>query len=162
MALPIGSKAPDFELLDSDLNRVSLKSLLEGGRPVVLVFFPAAFSSVCTKELCTFRDNMVKLEKANAMVVGISTDSPFCLSEFKKIHRIPFPLLSDYNREVIRKYDVVLEDLLGLKMLAKRAVYIIAPDGTIAWEWHSDDPRVEPNYEQVIIEAEKVGKAKAC
>ncbi len=158
VVLSVGSPAPDFELLDTDLNRVSLRSLLSQGKPVVLVFFPAAFSSVCTRELCTFRDRMAMLERANAVVAGISRDSPFCLSEFKKIHRIPFPLLSDYNGEVIEKYDVVLEDLLGMKKLAKRSVYIIAPDGRIAWVWYSDDPRVEPPYDEVIEAAERVAR----
>lgn len=153
MALKPGDKAPDFELPDQDFNKVSLSSLLAQGKPVVLVFFPAAFSPVCTTELCTFRDKMAQLEKANATVVGISVDSPWCLKEFKEKNRLQFPLLSDYNREVIRMYDIVLDEVLGLRNLAKRAVYIVKPDGTIGWVWYSDDPRVEPNYDEVIRKA---------
>ncbi len=161
MPLSVGEKAPGFELPDADFNKVSLESLLSQGKPVILVFFPAAFSSVCTKELCTFRDKMAALEKANAVVVGISTDSPFCLKEFQVRHRIPFPLLSDYNKEVIRLYDVVQEELLGLRGLAKRAVYILRPDGTIGWVWYSDDPRVEPDYDEVIRAAERIARGEA-
>ncbi|MCE4601570.1 MAG: peroxiredoxin [Desulfurococcales archaeon] len=153
MALKPGDKAPDFELPDQDFNKVSLSSLLSQGKPVVLVFFPAAFSPVCTTELCTFRDKMAQLEKANATVVGISVDSPWCLKEFKEKNRLQFPLLSDYNREVIKLYDIVLPEVLGLKNLAKRAVYIVKPDGTIGWVWYSDDPRVEPDYDEVIRKA---------
>ncbi|MEB3861439.1 MAG: peroxiredoxin [Desulfurococcales archaeon] len=153
MALKPGDKAPDFELPDQDFNKVSLSSLLAKGKPVVLVFFPAAFSPVCTTELCTFRDKMAQLEKANATVVGISVDSPWCLKEFKERNRLQFPLLSDYNREVIKLYDIVLPEVLGLRNLAKRAVYIVKPDGTIGWVWYSDDPRVEPDYDEVIRKA---------
>lgn len=150
MVLAVGERAPDFSLLDTELRRVTLSDLLSSGRPVVLVFFPAAFSSVCTRELCTFRDRMAMLERANAVVAGISRDSPFCLREFRERHRIPFPLLSDYNGEAVRAYDVVLDDLAGMKGMAKRAVYIIGPTGRIEWVWWSDDPRVEPDYDTVI------------
>ena len=159
MPLKAGDRAPDFELPDQDFNKVSLKSLLSNRKPVVLVFFPAAFSPVCTTELCTFRDKMALLEKANAMVVGISVDSPWCLKEFKERNRLQFPLLSDYNREVIRLYDIVLDEVLGLRNLAKRAVYVIKPDGTIYWVWYSDDPRVEPDYDEVIRKAEEAARA---
>ncbi len=155
MELNIGDKAPDFTLLNQDLEKVSFSTLLSQGKPVVLVFFPAAFSSVCTRELCTFRDKMANLEKANATVVGISVDLPFSLKEFKEKNRLPFQLLSDFNKEVIRKYHVVLPELLGLKELAKRAVFVIKPDGTIFWKWVSDDPLVEPDYDEVIKQAEK-------
>ncbi len=156
MPLRVGEEAPDFSLLDTSLNRVTLRDLLARGKPVVLVFFPAAFSSVCTRELCTFRDRMVQLEKANATVAGVSTDSPFCLREFRERHRIPFPLLSDYNREAVRAYDVELPELLGLRGLAKRAVYIIDKEGKVAWTWVSDDPSIEPDYDEVIRQAAKV------
>lgn len=154
----IGDKAPKFELLDTDLNKVSLDQLLSQGKPVILVFFPAAFSPVCTKELCAFRDKMALLEKANATVVGISTDSPWCLKQFQAANRLGFPLLSDYNRETIEAYGIVLEELLGMKKLAKRAVFIVDTTGTIAWKWVSDDPRVEPDYDQVIKAAERIAR----
>ncbi len=146
----VGDKAPLFTLRNQSLEKISLGELLAKGKPVILVFFPAAFSPVCTKELCAFRDKMAKLGKANAIVVGISVDNPWCLNEFKKVNRLPFDLLSDFNKEVIKLYDVVLEDLVGFKQVAKRAVFIVSPSGIIAWKWVSDDPRVEPDYDEVI------------
>ena len=154
--LKIGEKAPDFNLIDTELNWRSLNDFLGKGRPVVILFFPGAFTSVCTKELCTFRDRMAELEKANAEVVAISVDSPFSLKEFKNKYNLNFTLLSDFNKEAIEKYDVVLEDLLGLKKLAKRAVFILDNQGVIRYKWVSDDPRVEPDYEEVIREAGKI------
>ncbi|AAL64397.1 peroxiredoxin [Pyrobaculum aerophilum] len=162
MVLKVGDKAPDFELLNEELKPVRLSEVLKRGRPVVLLFFPGAFTSVCTKELCTFRDKMALLNKANAEVLAISVDSPFALKAFKDANRLNFPLLSDYNRIVIGMYDVVQANLLGLPLyhLAKRAVYIIDPTGTIRYVWYSDDPRDEPPYDEVIKEAEKIGAQK--
>ena len=154
--LNVGDKAPDFTLLDTDLNQKSLRDFLAEGKPVVLLFFPGAFTSVCTKELCTFRDRMAELEKANATVVAISVDSPFSLKEFKNKYNLNFTLLSDFNKEVIKMYDVVLPDLLGLKELAKRAVFILDKEGVIRYKWVSDDPRVEPDYEDVIKKAHEI------
>ncbi|MFN3805077.1 MAG: peroxiredoxin [Pyrobaculum sp.] len=158
MPLPIGTKAPDFELLNEELKPVRLSDVLNRGRPVVLLFFPGAFTSVCTKELCTFRDKMSLLNRANAEVIAISVDSPFALKAFKEANRLNFQLLSDYNRTVIGQYDVVQANLLGLPLyhLAKRAVYIIDRGGVIRYVWHSDDPRNEPPYDEVIKEVEKL------
>jgi len=103
---------------------------------------------------------MASLESAKASVVGISTDSPWCLKEFKSRNRLQFPLLSDYNREVIRMYNVVQPDILGLKNLAKRAVYIIGTDGRIIWKWISDDPRIEPDYNKIISIANSIKDKK--
>ncbi len=156
----VGEKAPDFTLPNQDLERVRLYDVLAKGRPVILLFFPGAFTSVCTKELCTFRDRMAMLEKANAIVLGISVDSPFCLKRFKEENRLPFDLLSDFNREVIKLYNVYHEDLLGtgLRMVAKRAVFILKPDGTVAYAWVSEDPRREPDYDEVIEKANEVAR----
>lgn len=156
----VGEKAPDFTLPNQDLQKVRLYDVLAKGRPVILLFFPGAFTSVCTKELCTFRDRMAMLEKANAEVLGISVDSPFCLKRFKEENRLPFDLLSDFNREVIELYDVYHEDLLGtgLRMVAKRAVFILKPDATVAYVWVSEDPRNEPDYDEVIAKAEEVAR----
>lgn len=157
----VGDKAPDFQLLDTDLKRRSLSEILSKGRYVVLAFFPAAFTSVCTKEMCAFRDRMARLNSLDAEVVGISVDSPFALKAFKEANMLNFTLLSDYNREVIERYNIVLPDLLGLglKGLAKRAIFIIDPKGTVVYKWVSEDPRVEPDYEEVekILEGLKKG-----
>jgi peroxiredoxin len=152
----VGDRAPDFELPDQDFNPVRLSSLLAKGRPVILLFFPAAFSPVCTKELCAFRDRMAQLEKANAEVVAISVDSPWCLKRFKEENRLGFTLLSDYNREVIRLYNVYHEEVKGLKMIAKRAVFIITPDGIVRYKWVTDNPLNEPDYEEVVRKANEI------
>jgi peroxiredoxin len=161
----VGEKAPDFELLDTDLKKRSLSEFLAKDRYVVLAFFPGAFTSVCTKEMCTFRDRMARLNNLDAEVIGISVDSPFAQKAFKEANMLNFTLLSDFNREVIEKYDVVLPDLLGLglKKLAKRAVFIIDPKGIVVYKWVSEDPRVEPDYdeiERVLERLKKGGSAK--
>src|SRR6266508_6758395 len=127
MPVDVGSKAPDFTLMDPDRQPVALSQLK--GKPVVLAFFPAAFSSVCQKELCTFRDSMSQLNKANAQVFGVSTDTFFALKAFQEQQKLNFRLLSDYNKEAIRQYGVVNPDMIGLKDIAKRAVFVIDKDG---------------------------------
>src|SRR5712692_5720435 len=130
MAVDVGSKAPDFTLMSDERQPVTLSSCR--GKPVVLAFFPAAFSSVCTKELCSFRDQLGPLNHlSKAQVLAISVDTPFALKAFANEQRLNFPLLSDFNKEVIRAYDVVNPDMVGLKGIAKRAVFVIDRDGTI-------------------------------
>lgn len=148
MAVTVGSKAPDFTLPDQDLKPVKLSDALRE-KHVVLAFFPAAFTSVCTKELCTFRDSMARLNGARATVFGISVDTPFSLKKFGGEQQLNFPLLSDFNKDVIRQYDVVIDDLLGLKGLAKRAVFVIDQSGVVRHAEVLDDARNEPDYTKV-------------
>src|SRR5919199_739210 len=129
MSADVGSKAPDFPLRNKDRQPVTLSQLR--GKPVVLAFFPAAFSSVCTKELCTFRDSLARLNQANAQVFGISVDSFFTLKAFHDQQGYNFPLLSDFNKQAIREYGVFNEDMIGSKGVAKRAVFVIDKDGVI-------------------------------
>ncbi|WP_291765170.1 peroxiredoxin [Caldivirga sp. UBA161] len=160
----IGEKAPDFELLDTDLKVRRLSDFLGKGRPVVILTFPAAFSPVCTKELCTIRDNMSLLNKANAEVIAISVDQPWTLKAFKEANKLNFTLLSDFNRQFIEKYNLVLEDLLGLKKLAKRAALILDEQGIVRYKWVSDDPRNEPPYKEILnlVTAMNVSKSGGC
>src|SRR5262245_24902039 len=125
MALDVGSKAPDFTLMNQDRQPVTLSGLK--GTPVVLAFFPAAFSSVCTKELCTFQDALGRLNALakGAQVLGISVDTFFTLKAFQEQQKLGFPLLSDFNKQVIRDYGVFNEDMIGLKGIAKRAVFVV-------------------------------------
>src|SRR5919199_5694138 len=118
MSADVGSKAPDFTLTNQDRQPVTLSQ--QRGAPVVLAFFPAAFSSVCTKELCTFRDSLAKLNQARAKVYGISVDTFFTLKAFGDQQGLTFPLLSDFNKQVIREYGVYNEDMIGLHGIAKR------------------------------------------
>jgi glutaredoxin-dependent peroxiredoxin len=148
MAATVGSKAPDFTLMNENREPVTLSS--QKGHPVVLAFFPAAFSGVCTKELCTFRDSMAKLNNAKAQVYGISVDTFFTLGAFKKDQNLNFPLLSDFNKEVIQAYGAFNPDMIGLKGIAKRATFVIDKDGVIQSAEVQDDARNEPNYDKVF------------
>jgi glutaredoxin-dependent peroxiredoxin len=148
MAVDVGSKAPDFTLTDQDRQAVKLSE--QKGKPVVLAFFPAAFSSVCTKELCTFRDAMARLNSAKAQVYGISVDTFFTLKAFQEAQGYNFPLLSDFNKQAIKDYGVFNEDMIGLKGIAKRAVFVIDKDGIVRHKEVLDDARNEPNYDKVF------------
>ena len=147
MAAEVGSKAPDFTLTNQDRQPVTLSE--QKGRPVVLAFFPAAFSGVCTKELCTFRDSLARLNKANAQVYGISVDTFFTLKAFQDQQHLNFPLLSDFNKQAIRDYGVFNEDMIGLKGIAKRAVFVLDKDGVVRHREVLDDARNEPDYQKV-------------
>ena len=146
MSIDVGAKAPDFSLPNQDRETVRLSDELKKG-PVVLAFLPGAFSSVCTKELCTFSDN--KLASAGCRVLGISTDTFFTLKAWADQQHFTFPLLSDYNKDVIRQYDVVNPDMIGLKNIAKRAVFVIGRDGAVRHKQVLDDARKEPDYDRV-------------
>jgi peroxiredoxin len=144
----VGAAAPDFTLTNQERQPVTLSE--QRGRPVVLAFFPAAFSSVCTKELCTFRDSLARLNQADAQVFGISVDTFFTLKAFQTGQKLTFPLLSDFNKQTIRDYGVFNEDMIGLKGIAKRAVFVIDKDGIVRHAEVLDDARQEPDYEKVF------------
>jgi peroxiredoxin len=148
MPIETGAKAPDFTLMNQDRQPVTLSAALQTG-PVVLAFFPAAFSSVCQNELCTFRDSMATLGASNAQVLGVSTDTFFALKAWGDQQHFGFPLLSDYNKDVIRAYGVVNPDMIGLKDIAKRAVFVIDRQGTVRHREVLDDARNEPDYQKV-------------
>ena len=125
MSATVGSKAPDFTLMNENREPVTLSS--QKGHPVVLAFFPAAFSGVCTKELCTFRDSIAKLNSAKAQVYGISVDTFFTLAAFKKDQNLNFPLLSDFKRTVVKDYGIFNEE----QGFGNRATFVIDKDGII-------------------------------
>jgi peroxiredoxin len=148
MSVDVGSKAPDFTLMDQDRKPVTLSSAVMTG-PVVLAFFPAAFSSTCQSEMCTFRDSIATLGAQKAQVFGVSTDTFFALKAWADQQRLNFPLLSDYNKDVIRRYGVVNPDMIGLKDIAKRAVFVIDQKGVVRHREVLEDARNEPNYDTV-------------
>ena len=154
MSVDVGSTAPDFTLMDQDRQPVTLSSLR--GRPVVIVFYPAAFSSVCTKEFCTFRDQMSRLNNAKAHVVGISVDTFFAQKAFRDSLGLTFPLLSDFNKEVIHQYGVVNPDMVGLKGIAKRSVFVLDRDGIVRHREVLEDARNEPNYDAVFTALDRL------
>ena len=148
MSVEVGAKAPDFTLPNQDREQVTLSEQLKSG-PVVLAFFPAAFSGVCTTEMCTFRDASANFDKIKAKVLGISTDTFFALKAWGDQQKLGMPLLSDFNKEVIRQYGVVNPDMIGLKDISKRAVFVIGRDGLVKHREVLDDARNEPNYEKI-------------
>lgn len=121
------------------------------GKRTILAFFPGAFTGVCTREMCTFRDSMQALQGLEAQVVGISVNDPFTNKGFAEVNNLQFPLLSDYTRETIKKYDVVQVDFGGLKgyNTAKRSVFALDKNGVVRYKWVSDDPGKEPDYEEI-------------
>ena len=144
----VGTNAPDFTLVNQDRQPVTLSA--SRGKPVVLAFFPAAFSSTCTAELCSFNNRMSQLNAAHAQVYGISVDTFFALKAFRDSQHLSFPLLSDFNKEVIREYGVFNPDMIGLKGIAKRAVFVLDRDGVVRHKEVLEDARNEPNYEAVF------------
>jgi len=146
MSALVGSKAPDFTLKNQDMQDVTL-SAGYGKQHTVLAFFPAAFTSVCTKELCTFRDQLAQLNHSNAQVYGISVDTPFTLKVFGQQNGLNFPLLSDFNKDVIKAYGVYLEDLVGLKGVSKRAVFLVDTQGVVRHAEVTATPGNEPDYQ---------------
>lgn len=152
----VGERAPDVQLVDSDRKPAKISDFR--GKKTVLAFFPGAFTGTCTKEMCTLRDGLSKFSALGANVVGISVDSPFSNKAFSETNKFGFRVLSDYAREAVRSYGIPLENFAGLKgyTAAKRSVFILDKDGTVRFKWVTDDPTIEPNYDQVLKELEKV------
>ena len=148
MSLRKGDPAPTFKLPAKPGQEVDLGQSI-GHEKVVLLFFPLAFSSVCTAEMCTMRDEWKQYENAGAKVFGISVDSPFVTDKFRAIEKIPFPILSDFNKEVSRKYGVLHDDLMGLKGVSKRSAFVVGKDGKIAYEWVTEDPKVQVKFDEI-------------
>jgi peroxiredoxin len=152
----VGDKAPDFTLPDIDMNPRSLHEFL--GKKVLLAFFVGAFTSTCTKEVCTFRDSMARLIDLNAQVVGIGVTDPFSNKAFSEKNRLPFPVLSDYRRDIIKQWGLELPDFAGLKgyTVAKRSIFILDQAGIMRYVWVSEDPSIEPNYEEIQKALEQI------
>ncbi|WP_020402930.1 redoxin domain-containing protein [Gracilimonas tropica] len=126
-------KAPEFTLQNTKGKPISLSDFKDEHN-VVLLFFPLAFSGVCTKELCSTRDNMKIYEALDAKVIGISVDSFFTLKAFKESHNLNFLLLSDFNKEVSKKYDTLYDDFFGMQGVSKRSVFVINKKGNIEYQ----------------------------
>lgn len=131
MTIGVGDVAPTFSLPGKPGEEAVSLENFRGEKNVILLFFPLAFSPVCAKELCGIRDNYDLYESLGAQVLGISVDSPFALSAWAEQEGFSFPLLSDFNREVSSGYGVLFEDLMGLKGVSKRAVFVIDKTGVI-------------------------------
>lgn len=145
----VGDEAPDFQLPDINMKMQKLSDYR--GKEVILAFFPAAESPVCTKEMCALRDSFDELKKYDTHVLGASVDGPFANKIFTENRHLNFPVLSDYKREVINKYGIVMENLGPLEgyKAAKRSIFVIDRNGKIQYKWISDNPLIEPDYQEV-------------
>jgi len=145
----LGQTAPEFTLLDTTREAVSLSGLR--GKKVVLAFFPAAFTGVCETELCTFRDTLSSFNDVNAVVLGISVDSPFSNGAFATKNNLNFQVLSDFNRNAVNAYDIPVADFAGMAgyVASNRAVFVIDENGIVTYEWIAPNLGTEPDYAAV-------------
>jgi len=149
MALQIGDSAPDFSLAPAPgADPVSLSALRQDG-PVVVLFFPLAFSSVCTDELCALRDDWSGWSDLGASVVGISIDSPFVAQKFAEELDVPFPIVSDFNKDAATAYDVLYEEFFGMHGVAKRSAFVIDQGGAVRYAWVTEDAGVMPDFDAI-------------
>lgn len=148
MSVEVGQPAPPFDLPASTGDRISLAEYTGQG-PTVLLFVPLAFTPVCTNELRMIRDDYETYEKLNARVLAASVDSQFTLKVWADQLKLPFPLLSDFNKETARAYDALYEDLMGLKGIAKRAAFVIDKEGIVRYRWVSEDADALPNFDEI-------------
>ncbi len=157
MVLRIGQRVPDFSLPDTTKQERKLSEFTQKGK-TVLLFFPFAFSGVCDKEMCVFRDGAARLNSLNAQVVGISVDSLFTLKIFAQTYSLQFPLLSDFNKKVSRAYGVLQDPWpgFGYKGVAKRAAFVLDGKGILRYKWVSDIPSNEPPYEEIMAALSKL------
>ena len=151
MAIPVGSKAPDFTLKSKQASGlVDIKLSNNFGRKnTVLVFFPAAFTGVCTKELCDITAGLSSYSGLNADVIGISVDTPFAQEAWAQKEKIAITLASDLNKEVIKKYEVVFPMLAGVGDTAARAAFVIDKAGVVRYSEQTPTPKDLPDFERV-------------
>lgn len=143
-----GDKAPDFTLRASDKSQVSLKEFR--GKKVLILFFPAAFTGVCTKELCMMRDSLHEYNHLQTTILAISVDSVFTLDRWKKDEGFNFPLLSDFNKTVSKKYDALYKEfVLGMKGVSKRAAFIVDEKGFILYAEVLENAGEIPNFKAI-------------
>ncbi|MCK9409633.1 MAG: peroxiredoxin [Bacteriovoracaceae bacterium] len=149
MAITVGQKAPNFTLADAYRKPVSLTDFI--GKKVVVFFYPGAFTAVCEKEMCSIRDTMADFNSGGAQVLGISVDAPASNKAFADKNGLKFPLLSDYTRYVSAQYCGLINNFVGLVGLtaANRSAFIIDENGIVTYAWISENPGVEPPYDEV-------------
>lgn len=148
MNVTVGTKAPSFSLLNTEKEKVSLEDYK--GQNLVVLFFPLAFTSVCTAELCSIRDNITTYNNLNAAVVGISVDSPFTLGKFRTEQNLNFPLLSDFNKEASQAYGAFYENfVLDLKGVSKRAAFVVDKEGVVKYAQVLESAGDLPDFDAV-------------
>ena len=158
MPIAVGEKAPSFSLFNQDAQKVSLDEF-KGGK-IVLLFFPFANTGVCTKEMCTFRDELKVYEGLDAKVLGVSVDSLFALKMWQGKNNTNFPLLSDFNKEVGNSYGVIYNGFaggkFGYKGVAMRSAFVIDKEGIIRYAESLEDAGKEPSYEAIKKTLEEI------
>lgn len=155
MKIEIGHPAPDFTLYDSAKNKVTLSDLK--GQSVLLLFFPLAFTSTCTAELCSVRDNISFYNNVNAKVFGISVDALHTLARFKEDQQLNFTLLSDFNKDVSTAYGSLYEMFgYNMKGVSKRSAFIIDKDGIVRYAEVLENAGEQPNFENITLTLEKL------
>jgi len=164
MALPVGTQAPDFELTTLGADGPELVKLSDqvGESPILLLFVPMAFTSVCTDELCSVTSELSDYEGLNAKVFGISGDSPFAQAQWAEKENISIPLLSDYEHTTAAAYDVDYEKFLPEKNLlmggvAKRSAFIVDKAGVIQYAESSDNPKDLPDFDAIKAKLKELG-----
>ena len=145
-----GKQAPDFSLFSSDKAKVNLSDFI-GKENILILFFPQAFTGICTNELCSVRDNISLYQNLNAQVIGISVDSVFTLAKFKELEKLNFPMLSDFNKEVSSLYGSIYESFtdMGMKGVSKRSAFVIDKQGVIQYEEVLESAGDVPNFEAI-------------
>ena len=148
MAIPTGQTAPSIKLYSSDKKPVLLEDYR--GKNVLVLFFPLAFSSVCTAELCSIRDNIARYNEVDAEVVGISVDSVYVLNKFKEDQHLNFTLLSDFNKTASTAFDVLYETFgYDMQGVSKRAAFVIDKTGIVQYSEECASPADLPNFDKI-------------
>ena len=161
MTIEIGQTAPGFTLYDTDKNKVSLSDFK--GKNVLLLFYPQAFTGVCTKELCAVRDDISRYSNVHAEVIGISVDSVFTLKKYKEEQQYNFPLLSDFNKEVSDLYgSLYTEWILDMKGVSKRAAFIIDKAGKICYAEVLESANEMPHFDAINEELDNLNRQVHC
>ena len=150
MGLQVGDRAPDVTLPSHEHKQVPLRELWSDG-PLVLFFFPLAFSSTCTEELCTVRDDIGAYAGLDARVAAVSVDSPYVLRRYREELGADYLFLSDFNREASRGFSVLRAAPVGPGLLnaSDRAVFVIGRDGAVRYAWHETNPSLLPPFEEI-------------
>ena len=148
MVLQTAQAVPDFTLYDTHKKEITLSDFK--GSQVVLLFFPAAFTSVCTAELCSVRDNLSLYEGLNANVLGISVDSLFTLAKYKEEQNLNFPLLSDFNKTVSKAYGCLYDTFaFGMQGVSKRAAFVIDEEGKLKYAEVLENAGEQPDFDAI-------------
>lgn len=157
MAVQVGQQAPEVTLVNYDRKPVKISEL--HGKPAVLLFFPGAFTTTCTREMCAFRDQMADYGNLNAQVIGISVDMPYSQKAWADQHGLTFPLMSDYNRQAVRAFDVQDPNYAGgmLPGVAMRSVFVLDRQGVVRYKWVADKQGTEPDYGSVEAAVKALG-----